>query len=154
MKQVNGLNIVNHGFPKDLEVGVLDQAVTFIQHSDTMDEDRYQYLRVKAEAVDYDPKDNTDSFFRIATGDAFAYNDEKTDVAPFWSCMGPEELTDLFNEAARRMGMRCRWKCEKYFVDVDQPEVKLTDEQIEKIVADYKAKQEKEQEKIRKQMED
>ena len=132
---------VNHGFPKDEEIGIMEQNATFIQHSDTNDEDRYQYFRVETSGVDYDPKDNTDSFFRVSTGDPFAYNPEKTDVAPFWSCMGPEDIVAMFNEAARRMGMRCRWSCEKHFVDIEDPyhqEREISDEELAQLVAAHK----------------
>lgn len=139
--------IVNHGFPKDEEIGVMKQSATFIQHSDTNDEDRYQYFRVETSAVEFDPKDNTDSFFRVSTGDPNVYNPDNTDVAQFWSCTGPEEIISMFNEAARRMGMSCRWKCEKFYV---QPIVNLVDErilpdeEIEQIKNDYDTKLEAE----------
>lgn len=136
-------NIVNHGFPNELneEIGVVDQKITFIQHSDTNDDNRYQYLNVQTSGVDFDPKDNTDSFFRISTGDPFAYDDTKTDCASFWSCNGPEELITMFNEAARRFGMSCRWKLEKYHVRPMVGPIKekiLTDEELEKIEEAYK----------------
>ena len=137
------VNIVNHGYPNELneEIGVVEQKITFIQHSDTNDDDRYQYLNVQTSGVDFDPKDNTDSFFRISTGDPFAYDDKKTDCAPFWSCNGPEELVAMFNEAARRFGMSCRWKLEKYHVKpIVGPinEKILTDIELEKIEETYK----------------
>lgn len=137
------VNIVNHGYPNELneEIGVVEQKITFIQHSDTNDDDRYQYLNVQTSGVDFDPKDNTDSFFRISTGDPFAYDDKKTDCAPFWSCNGPEELIAMFNEAARRFGMSCRWKLEKYHVKPIVGPIKekiLTDEELEKIEEAYK----------------
>lgn len=146
------VNIINHGYPNrdKEEIGVVDQKITFIQHSDTNDEDRYQYLNVETSGVDFDPRDNTDSFFRISTGDKFAYDEEKTDCAQFWSCNGPEELVAMFNEAARRFGMSCRWKIEKYYVKPMVGPVKeriLTDEEIKKIVEDY----EKEQQACREQ---
>lgn len=145
--------IVNHGFPNENneEIGVVEQQIQFIQHSDTMDSDRYQYLRFETEGVEFDPKDNTDSFFRISTGDKFAYNPDKTDVAPFWSCNGPEELVKLFNEAARRFGMSCRWKVEKYYVKPNIDPVKeriLTEEELEQIVADHKQAEEERHAKI------
>jgi hypothetical protein len=137
------VNIVNHGYPNELneEIGVVEQKITFIQHSDTNDDDRYQYLNVQTSGVDFDPKDNTDSFFRISTGDPFAYDDKKTDCAPFWSCNGPEELVAMFNEAARRFGMSCRWKLEKYHVKPIVGPIKekiLTDIELEKIEETYK----------------
>lgn len=140
------VKLVNHGYPNrdSEEIGVVEQKVTFIQHSDTNDEDRYQYLNFETSGVDFDPKDNTDSFFRVSTGDPFAYNDEKTDCAPFWSCNGPEELVALFNEAARRFGMSCRWKLEKYHVRPVVGPVKeriLTDEELKTIEENYKAEQ-------------
>lgn len=136
---------VNHGFPHEEEIGVMEQNTTFIQHSDTNDDDRYQYFRVETSSVDFDPKDNTDSFFRVSTGDPFAYNPDKTDVAPFWSCMGPEDLVAMFNEAARRMGMRCRWSCEKYYVDIEDSthqERKLSEDELKQITQSYNSKQE------------
>ena len=132
---------VNHGFPHEEEIGVMEQKATFIQHSDTNDDDRYQYFRVETSSVAFDLKDNTDSFFRVSTGDPFAYNSNKTDVAPFWSCMGPEDIVAMFNEAARRMGMRCRWSCEKYYVDIEDSthqERRLSDDELEQIVAVHK----------------
>lgn len=139
-------NIVNHGFPNELneEIGVVDQKITFIQHSDTNDDNRYQYFNVQTSGVDFDPKDNTDSFLRISTGDPFAYDDKKTDCAHFWSCNGPEELVTMFNEAARRFGMSCRWKLEKYHVRPMVGPIKekiLTDEELEAIEENYKAEQ-------------
>lgn len=118
MEQITDtMKFVNHGCPQDGEIGVVEQAATFIQHSDTCDEDRYQYLNFKTVGVDFDKKDNTDSFIRVSTGDPFVGYDEKhTDVAPFWSCNGPEEIVALFNKFAERTGMTCRWKCEKYHV--------------------------------------
>ena len=146
---------VNHGFPHDEEIGVMEQNATFIQHSDTNDEDRYQYFRVETSGVDYDPKDNTDSFFRVSTGDPFAYNPDKTDVAPFWSCMGPEDIVAMFNEAARRMGMRCRWKLEKYYVqpviDLVKEEV-VSEEELERIKSDYEEERRQRMEVIQKRM--
>lgn len=136
---------VNHGFPHEEEIGVMDQNATFIQHSDTNDDERYQYFRVETSSVAFDPKDNTDSFFRVSTGDPFAYNPDKTDVAPFWSCMGPEDIVAMFNEAARRMGMRCRWSCEKYYVDIEDSahqERKLSDDELKQIKQSYNSKQE------------
>jgi hypothetical protein len=123
------IKLVNHGFPNQdrNEVGVVEQKITFIQHSDTCDKDRYQYVSFETVGVDFDPKDNTDSFLRVSTGDPFAYNENKTDVAPFWSCNGPDELVRMFNEAARRFGMSCRWKLEKYHV---QPITNLIKEEI------------------------
>lgn len=140
------VNFINHGYPDQFkeEVGVVDQKITFIQHSDTNDKDRYQYFNFITSGVDFDPKDNTDSFFRVSTGDPFAYDDEKTDCAPFWSCNGPEELVALFNEAARRFGMSCRWKIEKYHVKPMVGPVKervLTDEELKTIEENYKAEQ-------------
>lgn len=139
------INIVNHGFPDQNknEVGVVQQQIQFIQHSDTMDSDRYQYLTFKTEGVEFEPQDNTDSFFRISTGDEFAYNDSKTDVAQFWSCNGPEELVNLFNEAARRFGMSCRWKIEKFNVKPIAgagpiKEYILNDDEIKAIKSKYK----------------
>lgn len=137
------INIVNNGYPDQdkEEVGVVEQNVTFIQHSDTCDDsDRVQYLDFKTVGVDFDPKDNTDSFFRISTGDPFAYDEGKTDCSQFWSCNGPEELVRLFNEAARRFGMSCRWKVEKYHVqpitnNID--EKVITDEELEQIQTEY-----------------
>jgi len=108
------IKIVNHGFPHNNEIGVVDQECTFIQKSDTYDSDHFQYLTFKTMGIDFDPNDNTDSFIRLSTGDPFVYDEEKTDVAPFWSCDGPEEIVELFNEFARRAGMTCRWKVEKY----------------------------------------
>ena len=136
---------VNHGFPHEEEIGVMEQKATFIQHSDTNDDDRYQYFCVKTSSVDFDPKDNTDSFFRVSTGDPFAYNPDKTDVAPFWSCMGPDDIVAMFNEAARRMGMRCRWSCEKYYVDIEDSthrERKLSEDELKQIKQSYNSKQE------------
>lgn len=146
---------VNHGFPHDEEIGVMEQNATFIQHSDTNDEERYQYFRVETSGVDFDPKDNTDSFFRVSTGDPFAYNPDKTDVAPFWSCMGPEDIVAMFNEAARRMGMQCRWKCEKFYVrsisDLAKEEI-IPDNELEQIVADHKKAEQKRTNELRKKM--
>lgn len=104
--------IVNHGYPKEMEIGVVDQTIRFIQKSDTCDEDRYQQLAMTTVGLDFDPKDNTDSFIRVAIGP----NDGDADIAPFWSCNGPEELVMLFNEFAKRTGMSCRWRLEKYHV--------------------------------------
>lgn len=136
------INIVNHGFPNEdkREVGVVEQKITFIQHSDTCDSDRYQYLNFETVGVDFDPKDNTDSFIRISTGDSFAYDEGKTDCAQFWSCNGPEELVELFNEAARRFGMSCRWKVEKFHVrpisDITVEEI-IPNEELNQISEEY-----------------
>ena len=70
---------------------------------------------------------------------------DKTDVAPFWSCMGPEDIVAMFNEAARRMGMRCRWSCEKYYVDIEDSthrERKLSEDELKQIKQSYNSKQE------------
>ena len=140
------VNIVNHGYPNrdKEEVGVVEQKITFIQHSDTNDDDRFQYVNFETSGVDFDPKDNTDAFFRVSTGDPFAYDEEKTDCAQFWSCNGPEELVAMFNEAARRFGMSCRWKVEKYNVKPMVGPVKeeiITDEELKAIEENYKAEQ-------------
>lgn len=111
------IKFVNHGFPKDSEIGVVTQTAQFIQRSDTMDEDRYQQLNFETCGLEFDEKDNTDAFIRVSTGDPNGMDPEHTDIAPFWSCNGPEEIVELFNIFAQRCGMTCRWKLEKYYVD-------------------------------------
>lgn len=149
------IKVVNHGYPNQdkEEVGVVEQKVTFIQHSDTCDSDRYQYLNFETMGVDFDPVDNTDSFLRISTGDKFAYDEDKTDCAQFWSCNGPEELVRLFNEAARRFGMSCRWKLEKYYVrpvtDLVKEEV-ISKEELEQIKSKYEEEYRQRMEAIQK----
>lgn len=106
--------IVNHGYPREMEIGIVDQTIRFIQPSDTCDKDRYQQLTMTTVGVEFDPKDNTDSFIRMAIGP----DEGDADIAPFWSCNGPEELVMLFNEFAKRTGMSCRWKLEKYHVQL------------------------------------
>lgn len=110
------MKLVNHGLPKDEELGVVEQKMTFIQNSDTWDSDRFQYANFETRAVDFSAEDNTDSFIRFSIGDMSVYNEKKTDIAPFWSCEGPEEIVEMFNEFAKRSGMSCRWKIEKYHV--------------------------------------
>lgn len=117
------IKFVNHGYPKGEEIGVTEQSIQFIQKSDTCDIDRFQQVNFKTVGLGYDERDNTDSFIRVSIGDPYMIekmdqNEEiQTDIAPFWSCQGPEELVELFNIFAERTGMTCRWKLEKYHIN-------------------------------------
>ena len=106
--------IENHCFPKDGNVGIDKQIIRFAQNNDTWGEvDKTQLLTFETVSVSFDKKDNCDWFFRMSTG-----GDEDSEcIEKFWSIEGPEELIGLFNELARRTGMRCRWKCEKFYVE-------------------------------------
>lgn len=107
-------SIKNCSIPDDDGIGVNKQTIQFIQNNDTWgDSDKYQLIHFETVPVDFSEKDNCDWFFRVTTGG----KQDEDDIEKFWSVEGPEELVALFNDAARRTGMTCRWKCEKYYVE-------------------------------------
>lgn len=120
--------IINSGFIKDEETGIETQVVRYIQNTDTVDMniDGYQYLTLKTVGIDFDEKDNTDSFIRISIGsnNYDEKSDEESGITNFWSVGGPEDLIEIFNDFARRTGMSCRWEINKYHV-------KTTEERVE-----------------------
>ena len=115
--------LVNHGYPKGEEVGIVDMHVNYIQPSDTCSdtETPYQQLHLETVGVEYDPEENTDAFIRMQTGCP-----EDVDIAPYWSINGLEDLVKIFNDFERRRGSTIHYKLTK---DVTLPDgsVKVTD---------------------------
>ena len=121
---MNMAKFVNHSLPEEGEIGVQDQRIRFIQNSDTWDHPgNCQYMTLQTIPVEFSEKDNTDSFIRMSIGDVqpdqigqHSTSDDESDVVNFWSVDGPEDLIQIFNEFAKRTGMTCRWKIEKYYI--------------------------------------
>lgn len=119
--------IINSGFIKNEEIGIENQVVRYIQNTDTCDMniDGYQYLTLKTVGLEFDEKDNTDSFIRISIGsnNYDEKSDEESGITNFWSVCGPEDLIEIFNDFARRTGMSCRWEIKKYHVKLKEEKI-------------------------------
>lgn len=102
--------IVNHGYPEDEEIGVVDMHVNYIQKSDTCSsvETPYQQLHLETVGVEFDQNENTDAFIRMQTGCP-----EDVDITPYWSINGLEDLVKIFNNFERRRGSTIHYKVTK-----------------------------------------
>ena len=103
--------MINHGFPKDDQVGIVDMNVRYIQRNDTMgDSDNYQQMTLQTEAVEFDEKENVDSFIRMSIGPK---TPDEVDIEPFWSINGLEDLAQIFNNFEKRRGSTIHYKVVK-----------------------------------------
>lgn len=100
--------MVNHGYPHDLETGIVDMNATYIQRNDTFaDSDKWQQMTLETVGLDFDENENTDSFIRIKIGKR---NGGEVDIEKFWSVNGLEDLARLFNDFERRRGSSIHYK--------------------------------------------
>lgn len=105
--------IVNHGYPKDQEIGVVDMHTTYIQQTDTCgdsEQEPYQQLMLETVGVEFCEKENTDAFIRMRVGKKYP---DEVDVADFWSINGLEDLVSIFNNFERRRGSTIQYQVTK-----------------------------------------
>lgn len=102
--------IVNHGNPKDGEIGIEDMHVNYTQPADTCSdvETPYQRLRLETVGVEFFPEENTDTFIRMQIGGS-----EDCGFTPYWSIDGLEDLVKIFNDFERRRGSTIHYKVTK-----------------------------------------
>ena len=100
--------LVNHGYPDEGQIGINEMNAGYIQKNDTMgDSNMWQQLRLESVSLQFDPKENVDSFLRMSIGKK---DQGEVDVEDFWSISGLEDLVRIFNDFERRRGSTIHYK--------------------------------------------
>lgn len=100
--------LVNHGYPRDGQIGINELNVGYIQRNDTCgDSDLWQQLRLEAISTEFEEKENVDSFIRMRVGKK---TPDECDIEDFWSINGLEDLVSIFNNFERRRGSTIHYK--------------------------------------------
>lgn len=109
--------LVNHGYPDEGQIGINEMNAGYIQKNDTMgDSNMWQQLRLESVSLQFDPRENVDSFLRMSIGKK---NQGEVDIEDFWSINGLEDLVRIFNDFERRRGSTVHYKVIK---DVTYPD--------------------------------
>ena len=100
--------VVNHGVPKDNQIGIVDMRVRYIQKNDTWGSgDNYQQIVMETKGVEFSEKENTDSFIRMGIGPE---TPDEVDVENFWSINGLEDFAAIFNDFEERRKSNIRYE--------------------------------------------
>lgn len=106
--------VVNHGLPKDTQIGVVDMRVRYIQNNDTWgDSEKFQQVVMETKGVEFSEKENTDAFIRMGIGPE---TPDEVDMENFWSINGLEDFAVMFNDFEERRKSNIRYEVIKRII--------------------------------------